>query len=59
MTCTTCNKPAERGYLNVQAGEACVDPCHGPHLTPGLRSKLFWAFHGTRRARKYTARRAA
>lgn len=29
QTCTTCNRPADDGYVNVAAGEACMDPIHG------------------------------
>lgn len=29
MTCPTCNRPAEDGYVNIAADEACMDPCHG------------------------------
>lgn len=27
--CTTCNRPAGDGYVNIIAGEACLDPIHG------------------------------
>lgn len=27
-TCTTCGRPADDGYLNVAADEACLDACH-------------------------------
>jgi hypothetical protein len=26
--CTTCGHPADDGYVNVAAGERCVDPVH-------------------------------
>jgi hypothetical protein len=28
MLCTTCNRPAEAGYVNEAAGERCIDVCH-------------------------------
>ena len=27
-TCPTCTRPANDGYVNIAADEACMDPCH-------------------------------
>lgn len=54
MICTTCNRPAERGYLHIGRNEQCCDPCHGPHLTQiSNQASRFIAFHGKRAARKH------
>jgi hypothetical protein len=37
MTCTTCGRPADDGYLNTAAGEVCVDEVHDAHLTADCR----------------------
>jgi hypothetical protein len=50
MTCTTCGRPADAGYVNPAAGERCVDAVHTPvtKTTPELVAGDVVLVHGMR-----------